>query len=158
MGPSSIHILSFPYTRSSWGLCSQHGYSPDVCYQTSSSAITMLVILIEAMPLRDGIHGLYSGGCIWKFVFFASRGRNFHSRPETTFGWPGVVCKRPKGPCSSGRFSDHLYIPQDPGWWQCWMSPHTESCVQKVNVSPHAFLSATLPWSPYSTPRSPGMQ
>jgi len=24
------------------------------------------------------------------------------------------------------------------------MSPHTESCIQKVNVPPHAFLSATL--------------
>ena len=116
----------------------------------------MLVILIEARPLRDGIHGLYSGGCMWNFVLLlpgeeiSTRGQRPHLDD------PGWCAKDQKGrvlQAGSPITSTYLRL-------MVARSPHAKSCVQKVNLPPPFLVGHSLktPWSPYSTQRSPGMQ
>ena len=111
-----------------------------------------------------------------KVCFFASRGWKFHSRPETTFGWPEMVCKRQswdtimktKTAKDTGAKDQPAVFLQVLRWrlhtsgprLMVARSPHAKSCVQKVNVPPPFLVRQSLktPWSPYSTQRSPGMQ
>jgi len=50
-----------------------------------------------------------------------------------------MVCKRPKGPCSSGRFSDHVYIPQVDG-----SEVTSRKVMRSKSQSATAILSGTL--------------
>ena len=110
------------------------------------------------MPLRDGIHGLYSGGCIWKFVF-CFRGKKFplEARDHIWMTRDGV--QKTKRAVFFRQVLRSLLHTSGPRLMVA-KSPHAKSCVQKVNLPPPFLVGHSLktPWFPYSTQRSPGMQ